>query len=244
MNELKLFNFNDARVRAVAINDEPWFVGRDAARALGYVSTRDALAKRVDDEDKTYGVAIRDTMGREQKPLLINESGLYSLIFSSKLPEAKAFKRWVTSEVLPALRKTGTYNLPKTYSEALRELANAADTNEKLILENSELKPKARLADAISASETSILVADMAKILKQNGMDIGERRLFNKLREDGYLMKRSASDWNMPTQRSMELGLMEVDEKTYTAPDGNVYITKTTRITGKGQLYFINKYCD
>lgn len=249
MNELQIFNFDDSEVRTISIDGEPWFVGKDVANVLGYERPTKAVRDHVDVEDKDE-VPIQDPIGRMQNTCIINESGLYSLILSSKLKDAKRFKRWVTSEVLPTLRKTGvyqmqpTYHLPQTFSEALRELADACEENEKLTLENEIMKPKAFFADAVTASKTSILVAELAKLMRQNGLDIGERRLFGKLREDGFLMKRNSHDWNKPTQKAVDMGLMEIEETTVTTITGRVLISRKPMVTGKGQVYFINKYCN
>lgn len=242
MNDVKLFNFESYEVRTLLIENEPWFVGKDVAEILGYSNNRKAINDHVDEEDKMDGVTIRDSIGRDQKPVLINESGLYGLILSSKLPTAKKFKHWVTSEVLPQIRKTGSYKMPGTYAEALRELADQAEKNEKLQLENKVMKPKALFADAVNDSETDILIGDLAKLIKQNGHDIGQKRLFTWMRDNGYLIK-SGSSRNMPTQRAMQLGLFRIKERTVNNPDGSVRITKTTKVTGKGQIYFVNKFC-
>lgn len=249
MNELQIFNFDNSEVRTISIDGEPWFVGKDVANVLGYERPTKAVRDHVDVEDKDE-VPIQDSIGRMQNTCIINESGLYSLILSSKLKDAKRFKRWVTSEVLPTLRKTGVYqmqpayHLPQTFSEALRELADACEENEKLTLENEIMKPKAFFADAVTASKTSILVAELAKLMRQNGLDIGERRLFGKLREDGFLMKRNSHDWNKPTQKAVDMGLMEVEETAVTTITGRVLISRKPMVTGKGQVYFINKYCN
>lgn len=241
MKELSLFNFENHEVRAVLIDNEPYFLGKDVAEVLGYSNTRDALAKHVDDEDK-HTVAIRDGIGNPNK-VLVNESGLYSLVFGSKLPSAKRFKHWVTSEVLPTLRKTGKFEMPKTYAEALRRYADEVEKREKLQLENAEMRPKAIFADAVDSSSTDILIGDLAKLIKQNGHDIGQRRMFEWLRNNDYLIK-SGSSKNMPTQRSMEMGLFRVKESTVANPDGSIRVTKTTKVTGKGQIYFVNKFCN
>lgn len=180
--------------------------------------------------------------------VIINESGMYSLILGSRLVNAKKFKHWVTSEVLPSIRKTGGYNLPQTYAEALRALADKADEAERLMLvnhkleeQNARMRPKEIFADAVAASKTSILIGELAKIITQNGYQIGQKRLFTWLRENGYLMKYGTSK-NMPTQRYVEQGLFEIKESNLQNPDGSVRITKTTKVTGKGQQYFINKF--
>lgn len=194
MNEVQLFNFENHEVRSLLLNNEPWFVGKDVAEILSYSNTRKALTDHVDTEDKMDGVTIRDSIGRNQKPVLINESGLYSLVLSSKLPSAKKFKRWVTSEVLPALRKTGQYQVKELsgselMAKALIEAQSVLAAKDKQI---EEMKPKALFADAVATSHTSILVGELAKILKQNGIDMGQKRLFAWLREKGYLIKRRA----------------------------------------------------
>ena len=244
MNEVQLFNFENHEVRSLLINSEPYFVGKDVASILGYSNPRKAIADHVDDEDKTDGVTIRDSIGRNQKPVLINESGLYSLVLSSKLPSAKKFKRWVTSEVLPALRKTGQYQVKELsgselMAKALIEAQNVLAAKDKQI---EEMKPKALFADAVATSHTSILVGELAKILKQNGIDMGQKRLFAWLREKGYLIKRQGTDYNMPTQKAMDLGLFEIKEGSYVNGSGVNITTKTPKVTGKGQQYFINKF--
>lgn len=253
MNNIRVFNNDEfGAIRTVIINNEPYFVGKDVAEILGYSNTRDALAKHVDKEDKTDGVAIRDSIGREQTPVLINESGLYSLVLSSKLPSAKKFKRWVTSEVLPSIRKHGAYMTNDVLEKALTspdfliqlatKLKDEQEKNKKLAAENEIMKPKALFADCVSASKSTILIGELAKIIKANGVDIGQNRLFAWLRDNGYLIRRKGMDYNMPTQKSMELGLFKIKETTINKPDGSIAITKTVKVTGKGQAYFINKF--
>lgn len=241
MNDLQLFNNPEfGAVRAVEVDGEPWFVGKDVAQALGYSNPRKALADHVDAEDK--GVTKCDTPGGEQDITTINESGLYSLVLSSKLPGAKKFKRWVTAEVLPTIRKTGGYRLPKDYPSALRALA---DTAEKLLAaetENQANRPKVLFADAVSTAKTSILVGELAKLLKQNGVDIGQNRLFGWLRENGFLIRRNGTDFNMPTQKSMDLGLFEIKETVVSHADGHTSVNKTPKVTGKGQQYFVQRF--
>lgn len=244
MNEVQLFNFENHEVRSLLLNNEPWFVGKDVAEILSYSNTRKALTDHVDTEDKMDGVTIRDSIGRNQKPVLINESGLYSLVLSSKLPSAKKFKRWVTSEVLPALRKTGQYQVKELsgselMAKALIEAQNVLAAKDKQI---EEMKPKVVFADAVATSHTSILVGELAKILKQNGIEMGQKRLFAWLREKGYLIKRQGTDYNMPTQKAMDLGLFEIKEGSYVNGSGVNITTKTPKVTGKGQQYFINKF--
>lgn len=250
MNELKVFNNPEfGSIRTTEVNGKPYFVGKDAAVILGYSNSRDALARHVDDEDK--GVAKCDTLRGVQELTVINESGLYSLILSSKLPTAKKFKHWVTAEVLPTIHKTGGYvnsedlfintylpnadeHIKQMFGATLKELRQL---NEKVAAD----KPKVLFAEAVETAKTSILIGDLAKLIKQNGVDIGQKRLFEWLRNNGYLIKGGSSK-NMPTQRSMEMGLFEVKESTIVNPDGSVRVTKTTKVSGKGQKYFINKF--
>lgn len=246
MNELQLFNFENHEVRSLLLNNEPWFVGKDVADVLGYSNSRKALNDHVDAEDKEVLTSRNVTL--ENIPnrgiTVVNESGLYSLILSSKLPSAKKFKRWVTSEVLPALRKTGQYQVKELsgqelMAKALIEAQSVLAAKDKQI---EQMKPKVVFADAVATSHTSILVGELAKILKQNGIDMGQKRLFAWLREKGYLIKRQGTDYNMPTQKAMELGLFEIKEGSYVNGSGVNITTKTPKITGKGQQYFINKF--
>ncbi len=243
MNEIQIFNNKEfGNIRTVNIAGEPWFVGKDVANALGYSNNRKAISDHVGEEDKRDGVTIRDSIGREQNPILINESGMYSLIFGSKLESAKRFKHWVTSEVLPAIRKTGGYqSVPQGKELLALAVLEAQKTIEEQNHKIKEMQPKAIFADAVSASETSILVGDLAKLICQNGYQIGQKRLFEWLRQNGYLMKCGSSR-NMPTQRYLEQGLFEVKESNVQNPDGSIRITRTTKITGRGQLYFVNKF--
>ena len=249
MNEPQLFNFKGQQVRTVTINDEPYFVGKDVAMILGYSNTRDTLSRHVDDEDK--GVAKLDTLGGRQNQTIINESGLYSLILGSKLPTAKEFKHWVTSEVLPAIRKHGAYMTPQTIEKALlnpdtiinlaTQLKREQEQRKQLQAENEQMKPKALFADAVSTSNSSILIGQLAKILRQSGVNIGQNRLFAWMRKNGYLGTRG-SNRNVPTQRSMELGLFKTKETVINHSDGHTTVNITTKVTGKGQQYFINKF--
>lgn len=252
MNNISTFN-NPAfgSVRAVSVNDEPYFVGRDVAEILGYSNPRKAIGDHVDDEDKTDGVTIRDSIGREQKPIIINESGLYSLILSSKLPKAKEFKRWVTAEVLPAIRKTGGYvndtaQFVESYFGQLEPnqkhaLTMMFDESKRMSAQLKEQAPKVLFANAVETAHNSILIGDLAKIIRQNGVDIGQKRLFDWMRQNGYLIKGGQSK-NMPTQKAMEMSLFEVKESTINNPDGSVRVTRTTKVTGKGQTYFVKKF--
>ena len=258
MNDLKIFeNEQFGSIRTIEINSEPWFVGKDVAEVLGYAKARNAIATHVDTEDKK-DAPIQGNLGGTQTMTLINESGLYSLILSSKLPTAKEFKRWVTSEVLPSIRMHGAYMTANTLEQALLSpdylirLATALKNEQeqrKLLEEKNEQqrskieedKPKVIFAEAVETAKTSILVGELAKILKQNGVATGQKRFFEWLRSNGYLIK-SGSDKNMPTQRSMELGLFEIKETAFAHSDGHTTVQKTPKVTGKGQQYFINKF--
>lgn len=250
MNELKIFeNAEFGQVRTVAIDNEPWFVGKDVADALGYSDTNKAVAMHVEEEDKKLNDKSSSSFG-QRGATLINESGLYALIFGSKLESAKQFKHWVTSEVLPAIRKHGAYAVdelldnPDMAIKAFTALKEEREKNKALQADNARMKPKEIFADAVATSKQSILIGELAKILKQNGYETGEKRLFTYLRDNGYLIRRKGTDYNAPTQRSMEMGLFEVKETAVTHSDGHTTINKTTKITGKGQQYFINKFLD
>ena len=241
MKELQLFsNPEFGAVRAVDIDGEPWLVGKDVAQALGYNDTDQALRKHVDDEDKLTRQI--DGSGQGRSMTIINESGLYALALSSKLPGARKFRRWVTAEVLPAIRRTGGYDIPKDYLSALRALAESMERRLQLEAENEANRPKVLFADAVSAAKTSILVGELAKLLKQNGVDMGQNRLFSLLRDKGYLIRRQGTDFNMPTQRAMELGLFEIKETVIAHSDGHISVSKTPKITGKGQQYFVRLF--
>lgn len=251
MADLKVFeNPAFGQVRTLTVDGEPWFVGKDVAAVLGYKNPQEAIRTHVDDDDK--GVSEILTPGGKQKVPVINESGLYSLILSSKLPTAKEFKRWVTAEVLPAIRKHGAYMTPETIERVLTDpdtiirLATdlKAEQEKRRALEAKveQDKPKVLFADAVSTAKSSILVGELAKLLKQNGVEIGQNRLFKWLRQNGYLIRRQGTDYNMPTQRAMEQGLFEIKETAITHADGHTSVSKTPKVTGKGQCYFVNLF--
>lgn len=251
MNNIQVFeNGEFGSIRTVEIDKEPFFVGKDVANILGYSNPLKAIREHVDEEDK--GVNETVTPGGIQNLIVINESGLYSLVLSSKLPTAKRFKRWVTSEVLPAIRKTGGYIGGAENMTEAEIMARAVLIGQRTIEEQKRKidnlqeeidvnRPKVLFADAVSASHTSILVGELAKILRGNGCNIGQNRLFERLRNDGYLMKCGTSK-NIPTQRAMEMGLFEIKEGSYINGNGVNVITKTTKVTGKGQTFFVNKF--
>lgn len=253
MKKLEIFqNKSFGRIRTLAINNEPWFVGKDVAEILGYAKPENAIANHVDEEDKTSTLIQGSGSNYKSKAIIINESGLYSLVLSSKLPSAKEFKRWITHEVIPAIRKHGAYMTEDTLEKALTspdfliQLATQLkEEKEKRLAAEKQIemdRPKTIFADAVLASHTSILVGEMAKILRGNGVEIGQKRFFDWLRENGYLIRRKGTDYNMPTQRAMELGLFEIKEGSYVNGSGVNIITKTPKITGKGQQYFVNKF--
>lgn len=248
MQDVQLFTFENHKVRTLTIDDEPYFVAKDVATILGYKKSRNAIANHVDDYDKRHA-PIKGPLGGTQKVTIINESGLYSLILSSKLPNAKKFKRWVTSEVLPAIRRHGAYLTDQkaiditTNKEGLASLLKqAADQLEQKDIQIKKMQPKALFADTVSASDDTILIGELAKILRGKGIQIGQNRLFQWLRENGYLISRRGSDRNMPTQRSMELDLFQIKETVINHSDGNPSIKKTPKVTGIGQQYFIDKF--
>lgn len=247
MNELKNFSFEGRQIRALTIEGEPYFVGKDVAEVLGYSNSRKAIADHVDSEDK--GVTKCYTLGGTQQTTIINESGLYSLILSSKLPDAKKFKHWVTSKVLPTIRKHGAYMTDAKAAAIVTDkgsladlLQQAAEQLKRKDIQIEQMKPKALFADAVSTSDTPILVGELAKILHQNGVSMGQNRMFRWLRDNGYLISKKGTSYNMPTQRAMELGLFKIKENAITHSDGHVTITKTPKVTGKGQVYFVNKF--
>ncbi len=250
MNELQNFTFDGATIRTLVINDEPYFIGKGVAEVLGYTNTQKAIRDHVDAEDKLTERIVLS--GQNRDVIVINESGLYSLILSSKLPEAKRFKRWVTSEVLPAIRKHGAYATAPTIDKILSDpdygiqlLQTLKEEREKRIEleeQNTKMLPKAVFADAVATSDKTILIGDLAKLIRQNGPKVGQKRLFEWMRENGFLIKRRGADWNSPTQRAMEMELFEIKETAITHSDGHVTISKTTKVTGKGQVYFVNRF--
>lgn len=263
MNEMQVFS-NPAfgKVRAFSIDNDPHFVGKDVAEALGYVDINKAVAMHVDAEDrkvlrrKDYDNLSTTLWGENDftNKTVINESGVYSLIIRSDLPSAKQFKHWITHDVIPSIRKTGGYIngqeemsdaelMAKALIVAQRQIEQRNAMLEQKEAEIKELTPKALFADAVSASEGTILVGDLAKILKQNGVEIGRDRLFAWLRKHGYLMKYGA-DKNCPTQKAMGLGLFEIKETVINTPDGRIKTDLTPKVTGKGQRYFLKKFMD
>lgn len=266
----QLFNFKGQQVRTVTINDEPYFVGKDVAEILGYKDLNRAINQHVDSDDRKAlsrknsgdSYATLWSLNDWTNKVVITESGVYSLIFSSELPQAHEFKHWVTSEVLPTIRKHGAYMTPAKIEEALTDpdtiiqlatqLKDERQQRKQLQAENKEMKPKALFADAVSTAKTNILIGEMAKILKANGVDyitvagqkvtMGQNHFFQWLRENGYLIKRRGTDYNAPTQMAMNKGLFKVKESTSIDANGTTRVNKTTKVTGKGQQYFTNYF--
>ena len=235
-------------IQAIEINHEPWFVAAPVAKALGYADATH-MTRRLDEDEKDLRSV--ETPGGKQSMNVISEPGLYSAILGSKLPSAKVFKRWITHEVIPAIRRHGMYATPQAAEAMLADPDVMIATLQALKAErakvaeleaaNAEMAPKALFADAVAASDRCILVGDLAKLLKQNGYNTGQRRLFARLHEDGYLMWSAGK--HMPTQRAMEQGLFKLKEHSGLKPDGSGWSTVTVTVTGKGQVHFINRYC-
>lgn len=250
-NEIQRFDFKGASLRTLTDEaGEPWFVLKDCMSILDLGNPTETVKMFDDDEFSTTEVI--DSIGRRQQAYIISEPGLYRLVMRSRKPEAKEFQRWVTHEVLPQIRKTGGY-IPTSESDSDEDIMARAVLVARKTIERKnqqiasqqtrivELEPKARFADAVAASDGTCLVGELAKMLRQNGMDIGQNRLFRLLQADGYLGK-SGSNRNVPTQRAMDLGLFRIKETTVTHADGHTTVSRTPKVTGKGQRYFIDRY--
>lgn len=248
MNDIQTFQYQDKPIRTIQKDGEPWWVLKDVCEVLE-LSTPSRVAERLDIDEK--GMSLIHTPGGNQEMAVVNESGLYNVILRSDKPQAKPFRRWVTWEVLPSIRKHGGYLTPEKVEEALLNpdtlirLATDLKTEREKRMQLEEQahkdRPKVLFADAVSVSEDGILIGALAKIIKQNGYDIGQKRLFEWMRKNDFLMK-SGRDYNLPTQKAMELQLFKIKERTISNPDGSVRITKTVLVTGKGQQYFINRF--
>lgn len=247
-NEITTLQFNSdqfGQLRAVKDESgEPWFVAKDICNALGLANTTEAL-RGLDDDEVSNFINSEVAQNGGRAPRIINEPGFYKLVLKSRKPEAKAFQRWVTHEVLPSIRKKGGYiaaAADETPEQIMaRAVLLAQDTIERQKAQIEELKPKALFADAVAASDGTCLVGELAKMMRQNGVQIGQNRLFEKLRQDGYLGK-SGSNYNVPTQRAMEMGLFRIKETSITHSDGHITVQRTAKVTGKGQQYFINRF--
>lgn len=246
---LQTWSYENSEIRTVEKDGEPWWVLADVCKVLE-LSSPHKVADRLEADEK--GRNLIPTLGGMQEMTTVNESGLYAVILRSDKPQAKPFRRWVTSEVLPSIRKHGAYMTDQTLEQALTspdfliqlatQLKEEKEQRKQLEAKVEQDKPKVLFADSVSASKSSILVGELAKILKQNGVDTGQFRLFAWLRENGYLIKREGSDYNMPTQKSAEMGLFEVKQTIITHSDGHITTNKTPKVTGKGQVYFVNKF--
>ena len=245
MNNLKVFSSEEfGEIRTVSVNDEPYVMLNDVCEILDIKNVSDVKARLK--KDGVVNNEVMDRLGRMQVATFINESNLYKVIFQSRKPQAEQFTDWVTSEVLPSIRKNGGYIANQENLTPEQIVANALIVAQNIIQEKDRLlsaqAPKVLFADAVATSHTSILVGELAKLINQNGVNIGPYRLFEWLRDNGFLIKRNGTDYNMPTQYSMDLVLFEIKERSIANPDGSVRITKTPKVTGKGQQYFINKF--
>lgn len=248
--EIQIFK-NDlfGEIRTTEVNGDPVFCLMDVCKALDISNPRQC--KSTLDEDGVSTNDVIDSLGRKQPATFINESNLYQVIFQSRKPEAKAFRKWVTTEVIPSIRKHGAYLTPQKIQEVLLNPDTIIQLAQNLKLEqerNRELsytiekqEPKVLFANAVETSNKSCLISELAKIISQNGVEIGQNRLFDWMRKNGYLCIRGES-YNLPTQKSMELGLFEIKKTTINRPDGTILVSTTTKVTGRGQVYFVNKF--
>lgn len=243
MSELQMFNFNNHNLRMVDVNGTAWFVLKDVCETLGDLAPRVVKQRLSEDVCSTYPL---QTAGGMQEATIINEDGLYDVILESRKPEAREFRKWVTRDVLPSIRKTGMYatqellDNPDLLIAAATQLKQERAERVRLEQQAAADAPKVAFANAVAGSSTSILVRELAVIMRQNGIEIGQQRLFAWLRENGYLIRREGTDYNMPTQRSVELGVLEVKETVIQRSAGST-VQKTPKVTGKGQTYFVNK---
>lgn len=246
-NNVQLFDFKGNQVRILTDEKgEPWFVAKDVCEVLGHSNASMALERLDNDERSKFN------LGRQGETNIVNEAGLYALVLGSRKPEAHEFKRWVTHEVLPSIRRHGVYATDATIDHILNDpdfgiklLTNLKDERARRREAERAIeaqKPKVLFADSVAASRTTILVGELAKILKGNGVDIGQNRLFQWMRDNGYLISRKGTDFNMPTQKAMELGLFFIKETNVQHSDGHITVNKTPKVTGKGQSYFVNKF--
>ncbi|WP_348624656.1 phage antirepressor [Paenibacillus peoriae] len=249
MKELKPFMYGSTQVRTLTVSNEPWFVAKDVCDVLEVGNPSQSLSRL--DEDEKNTIILNEGNRGNPSVAIVNEPGLYTLILGSRKPEAKQFKRWITHEVIPSIRKHGAYITPETMEQTLKDpdyiigvitaLKKEQDARKALEEKVVADEPKVLFANSLQASKDCILVANLAKMLKQNGIDTGERRLYSWLRENGYLGKKG-EHYNMPTQRSMDLRLFEVKTGVINKPDEEPRTTKTTVVTTRGQMYFLNKF--
>ncbi|EMM1600816.1 TPA: phage antirepressor [Staphylococcus aureus] len=252
MQALQTFqNSQFGNLEILTIEGKQWFPAINVAETLGYTNPRKAIR----DHAKERGVTIRsviDSLGRNQNKKFIDEGNLYRLISRSKLPQAEQFEEWVFDEVLPAIRKHGIYATDNVIEQTLKDpdyiitvLTEYKKEKEQNLLLQQQVevnKPKVLFADSVAGSDNSILVGELAKILKQNGVDIGQNRLFKWLRNNGYLIKKSGESYNLPTQKSMDLKILDIKKRIINNPDGSSKVSRTPKVTGKGQQYFVNKF--
>lgn len=248
MNDLQIFKNSDfGELRTIVKEGEPWFVAIDVCKALEVSNPTVAVSRLDSDEVAKFNLG---SLSGESN--IVSESGLYSLALGSRKPQAKPFKRWVTHEVIPSIRKHGAYATPATIESLIQNpesgikllTALKEEQDKRKVLEDkvNQDRPKVLFADAVAASESPMLIGELAKVIKQNGVNIGEKRLFEWLRNNGYLIRRKGTDYNSPTQRSMEMGLFKVKETAITHSDGHITVNRTTKVTGRGQGYFVNKF--
>lgn len=252
MQEIIPFDYQGTSIRTVTKDGVTHWCGKDIATTLGYQNTKDALARHCHGVVKRYPIV--DRLGRTQQARFISEPDLYRLIINSKLPDAQNFEKWVFEEVLPTIRNHGAYLTPQKIEEVLTDpdtiiqlatnLKREQERRRALETKVKDDAPKVLFADSVTTAKTSILVGQLAKLITQNGHQIGQNRLFAWLRDNGYLSRRKGADWNMPCQQYVEAGLFEIKESTHTQPDGVVRITRTPKVTGKGQLYFLSKFLE
>ena len=250
MQEMIPFTYEGTPVRTLSRDGEPWFVLADLCRVLDIANVGNVAARL--DVLNIRQTEVENSRGQMRRTLIVNEPGMYEVVLRSDKTEATSFRRWITHEVLPSIRKRGMYATPAAAEAMLQDpdvLIRVLEEVKAERAKRSELeqlreveKPKVLFADSVATSDTTILVGDLAKIIKGNGMEIGANRLFARLREDGFLIKRKGTDWNMPTQRAMELGLFKIKESSHIHSDGHVTISKTPKVTGKGQTYLVNHY--
>lgn len=240
MSGLQIFRNNDlGEIRVLEVNNELYFIAKDVCEILDIKNTTQAISRLDKDERTMFNI------GRQGSANFVNEYGLYNLILASRKKEAKEFKRWITHEVIPSIRRNGGYILGQerlSDDELIQKaliVANRKIAEKDRLLE--EQKPKVLFANSVETSENSILIGELSTLIKQNGYDIGQNRLFQWLRDNGFLGKHGEKR-NAPTQKAMDLGLFEVKVRTVYNPDGSVRTTRTTKVTGKGQVYFINKF--
>ena len=250
--DLQMFKFQDKQVRIVLKGPDPWWVGKDVCDVLGYANSRDAIEKHCKHASllKSSETLLLDMPSRGL--IIIPESDVYRLIIRSNLPDAEHFEAWVMQEVLPSIRRHGTYMTPQKIEEILSNPDTIIELAQSLKKEQAKTRefatkieadyPKVLFADSVASSKTSILIGDFAKILRQNKIEMGQNRLFQWLRENEYLISRKGDSLNMPTQYSMENGWFEIKERVINSPDGSIRTTKTTKMTGKGQVYFLNLF--